>query len=385
MKAQYIIYTAGKMAVNIKNYALDLGLEIIGFYDNNIGIQGKLVDGLKIFSTDELFHCVEENLIDGFIIGTKVYEKEVIEEIANRFKNKVRVIKSDEVQKKYWDNIAVPMRENLDERYYVCYSKQIEIWIYNLMSEVEYWIDVCKNKKEVNQIRYSMIHKEFHCERLHKKIELDSIVIDAGCGICSKYGKKGVKLISLDPLAYFYNVINNKLHMTDNEIIFGLFEFVSSYFESDYADIILIDNALDHCIDPFRSIIECLTILKKDGILSMRHRRGEAVYEGYTGLHKWNIDVDNSGCFIIWNKNNKINISKILSEIVQIEVFFKDNVGRERDYLDINIIKKRDFKKEDFFDIKEESKLLSEVVNKMMKYFAEERYNLYFKNLLMEL
>lgn len=389
MNQSYIIYTAGEMAVTIKKYAQTLGIKIIGFYDNNLEVQGKKIENLKVFNSDELKKKVQAEGFGGIIIGSQLYENQIIEEIKTRLGDTIKIIKPDEIQSEYWDKVVTPFRNKLKETYEVCYSEQIKTWIYNLMSEVEYWIKSCRSNREANFIRYSMTEKDFKCDRLLRKISSDNIIIDAGCGICTKYGKivdgKKLNLIPMDPLAYFYNAINNKIYATENRVIFGLFEFLSFYFEYNFADIILIDNALDHCIDPFKSIIECLLVIKPNGMLSMRHRRGEAVYEGYSGLHKWNIDINQNGEFIIWNKSNMINISKKLIDVADIDIHFSESNRRVDQYLDINIIKKKDFDKKDFFDIEQESKMLAEVISKMMMYFADEKHNLYFQSLLKDI
>lgn len=39
---------------------------------------------------------------------------------------------------------------------------------------------------------------------------------------------------------------------------FSLFELIATFYKKEGADGIMINNALDHCIDPFKAIVECL-------------------------------------------------------------------------------------------------------------------------------
>jgi ubiquinone/menaquinone biosynthesis C-methylase UbiE len=98
-------------------------------------------------------------------------------------------------------------------------------------------------------------------------------ILDIGCGLISMYGnyvgEKKINLIAIDPLAHFYNIINERyqgeLFSEEKRSSFGMFEFMADFYEENYADYIIINNALDHCIDPFKSIIECLHVLKCGG------------------------------------------------------------------------------------------------------------------------
>lgn len=71
---------------------------------------------------------------------------------------------------------------------------------------------------------------------------------------------------------------------------------------------------MDHCIDPFKSILESLFILKPNGILHLKHRRAEGVFENYSSLHQWNIDYTDEMDFIIWN----YDMAKIINKLIMI-------------------------------------------------------------------
>ena len=102
----------------------------------------------------------------------------------------------------------------------------------------------------------------------------------------------------------------------------------------------------------------------------LNHRRAEAVYEAWTGLHKWNIDC-HKGDFIIWNKENAKNVTEELKNYADIKVTFDEAVlDREKQNIGVSIRKKRDFSIADFFDIDKESAVLMRCMDKMMERWA---------------
>lgn len=393
MGEEYIVYAAGKMGVTIKRYAEALKMNVVAFYDNNLDLQGKQVDDLRVFTTEELkeFVCAkEENRI---IIGSLLYQKELLQEIRERFERRVAVVEPDTIQRRYWNEIVAVARNQINDEYCVTYNEQIQVWLENIMSEVQYWVRENASSKgkyhEAYMDRLRRRNTAFYCERLNKKLNAGDIVIDAGCGICSQYGNMvedgELQLISIDPLAYFYNTINKKSAQSEELVQFGLFEFLSLFVGRNYADVILIDNALDHCIDPFKSVLESLAVLKVGGVLSMKHRRCEAVYEGYTGLHKWNIDVEGYDEFVIWNEKNMKNVSRILLNFADVEVVLHEKENRSDEYIDVNIIKKREFDINRFYGLEEECKRLVQVVDGVMKLISTQTMNCQFDELLKEL
>jgi hypothetical protein len=64
----------------------------------------------------------------------------------------------------------------------------------------------------------------------------------------------------------------------------------------------------------------------------LNHRRNEAVFEEYSGFHQWNFDTED-GNFIIWNKKESFNVTKILSDLATVKVTL---VG---DQISVNITK----------------------------------------------
>ena len=134
----------------------------------------------------------------------------------------------------------------------------------------------------------------------------------------------------------------------------------------------IVDNALDHCIDPWRSFVESLYVLKQNGHMFLNHRRAEAVYENWTGLHRWNIDCVN-GELLIWNRENAINVTERLKEIAEIYVRYDEQITtRETQNVGVQVIKKKDFQLEQFLDMTQESAILTKCIEKLMEKLAQE-------------
>ena len=154
-----------------------------------------------------------------------------------------------------------------------------------------------------------------------------------------------------------------------------MFEFIANFYDENFCDGILINNALDHCIDPYKSIIECLYVLKEGGTMRMRHHRAEAVYGSYCGLHKWNLDYNSNDEFIIWNQANAVNISNCFKKIADIKIVHSDdNSQRDDQFIAVDITKKKSFDLEDFFDLKKERRQLAFLVECLMNWIAEHNY-----------
>lgn len=208
-------------------------------------------------------------------------------------------------------------------------------------------------------------------------------MLDVGCGIFSKYGdclEEGtIKLIPVDSMAAFYKRINQVYckELKNTEIKFGMLELLSEFFDAGSSDVVLIDNALDHCINPYKSILECLHVVKQGtgGCLSLRHRRAEGVVEYYTGLHNWNLDYDEAGDFIIWNKDNYLNVSSALKDTVKIEMTTEE--GREDcwEYLNINLYPSDRFDLSNYIDRGINRKYMAFIIEALVRLMASEEIN----------
>lgn len=158
-------------------------------------------------------------------------------------------------------------------------------------------------------------------------------VYDVGAGMSYAVGsyldKNGGTIVPLDihymdPLALHFNKILKKYKRKMPEVEFGMVEYLSAFIPNKDASLITIQNALDHSANPIKGIVETLMSLKSGGILYLNHHPNEAEMEKYKGFHQYNIDEKN-GELIIWNKEESVNVSQLLSDVASVETKRMDN------------------------------------------------------------
>ena len=267
------------------------------------------------------------------------------------------------------------------------FENEARIWIENIMGEVEFHLRAGADSRGQYHEEYVMRNNNTKFTGIDKDIEVfatriknEDIIMDMGCGSTPKYGEEisgggRVNVVLVDPLAFFYNRINEIYGYgkdKNRQCNFGLFEFISSFYNENYCDVILINNALDHCIDPFKSIIECLYVLKMNGVMRLVHRRAEGVFEKYSGFHKWNLDYNEENEFIIWNENCAVNISEQLFKIAEVKIQHSGECTLRRDsYLTVEITKKKDFELSQFKDLHQEAIYLAKMCSGLMQKYAD--------------
>lgn len=158
-------------------------------------------------------------------------------------------------------------------------------------------------------------------------------VYDVGSGMSYAVGsyldKNGGTKVPLDihymdPLALHFNKILKKYKRKMPEVELGMVEYLSAFIPNKDASLITIQNALDHSANPIKGIIEALISLKSGAILYLNHHPNEAEMEKYKGFHQYNIDEKN-GELIIWNKEESVNVSQLLSGAASVETKRMDN------------------------------------------------------------
>lgn len=364
-----VIWGTGNAAssFSINDIYNKLNLNIKCYCDSNSNKQKQLFNGLEVISPENLKQYCEDNKIECILIAVDVYEYilEIKQQIQILNINDIRVITLD-----MYKEILATDREKL--LYYksfedvtsdiefqifnsVDYEQYLRKWTENLYSEIKFWVnDVAKDGGHFHEDYIRRVNNVmFNGHTMPKKyLFKGSRGLDIGCGLISFNGNvlsNGDKIILdyMDPLAYFYNKINKKYANKEiNRVCkFGLFEYCSSFCEKSSYNFIFISNALDHSINPYRSILECLTLLKTDGDLHLIHARREGLNESYSGLHSWNFDFNANNEFIIWNQKNMINITNMLSDIASVHVIYNNR------QIIVDIVKNKDFDLKDYIDI----------------------------------
>ena len=381
---------------------LEKKYEIVAYCDNDKKYEN--LNGYRVIEVDEFkrLMCVKKNEreIDAVIVA--VANREIYEDIVEQIKG----IENDilccwymeichELEKLY---IEKTRNELSYDNYSVDYQDYLHKWVNNLISEVEFWVNyVAKETGEYHDDYIermqndNFIKNDTECvEYLLKYVKQlgNPKIADIGCGLTAKFGEKisekeVIDITRIDPLAYFYNEINKKYAVGRMaEVKFGLFEFMAHYYKKNSFDVVIICNALDHCIDPYKSIIECLNVVKNGGMLYLNHYRSEGVNERYTGLHQWNIDYNDNEELIIWNYDMSINVSKELDDIVDVIIEHKEESEEKEQIFGCYLMKKRDFSLDEYISMDKEAIVLSELVNKLMMKMASVKMNKEFAVLL---
>ena len=382
MEKKCVVWGTREAGRRLAHQAEKVGYSVVAYCSSTKDSQGKQINGRPVVSPEEAKRSCLEGESDYILLGVKntSYRREIEEIIRRDFSPNIHVIDSDTIENEYL--VYVP--DHLRYQWNVEFTDQAEIWLENFMSEVDFWVkEVAAPKGPRHQAyRDKLRNTDFlgidrTCSRLADGLNSHSVVMDIGCGLYSMYGNRlpnaeTLQMIAVDPLAPFYNRINEKCAGVEFERTkFGMFEFAANFFEENFCDVILINNALDHCIDPYKSIIECLYILKVGGKIRLRHRRAEAVNTAYGGLHKWNIDYDGQDRFILWNDKNAVNVSTNLREVADITlVHGEETCSRENQMITIEVVKKRSFPLEDFFNMEDERHQLAFLVEGLMNWIS---------------
>lgn len=333
-KQDIIIYGWGKTGKYIAFILKKMGLLTYRVTDSNSNLWGIEEDGVVVESNIEIITYALKNK-DSVIIVSIDNEQQLLESM-----------QKCEINAVSWKSVIdtwIEYKLPVVNQYKVDYTSYLQQWFLHLSEELAFWENAyAKDGAYKHDLYLKNANQQHFCEKyLNKLLVGGEIVLDVGSGVLSRYGSllsddKKVKLIPVDPLAYWYNKFNEKylseeLLKKNEKIEFGIFEGLSYSFLSNSIDVVIISNALDHCIDPFRSIIECLKILKKDGVLLLKHLRREAVNEKWVGLHQWNIDITDEKELLLWNNDNFMNVSKILEGYAKIEVqtYEQDERGLE--------------------------------------------------------
>lgn len=373
--------------------------EIVAYCDSDREKHGKVYHNCEVIDFKEMTDLINKKQIDMVVMA--IAKQEIVDAVVHEIETKcdLEAVKIIGYKQFLIENKKKNFpKENYNKKY-IDFSKNVITWLDNIMSEVDFWIN-CVAKEDARG-------REDYLNRLHnnnfiyeKSLNTDYLVdylsvrntpmvYDIGCGLAPRFGEllpngNRILLTEVDPLAPFYNTINAKFAPCEYSMIkFGMFEYIDMFLQRESADAIIINNALDHCIDPYKSIVKCLAVLKKGGLLHLNHGRMEGVVEGYAGLHQWNLDYDENDNFIIWNNEIMLNASKRLENIAEINVFHSDEkLPLENQSVWVEMIKKNDFNMDEYLDLSDEKKDMAQIIEKLMELMAREDTNNVFGKLL---
>jgi SAM-dependent methyltransferase len=206
-------------------------------------------------------------------------------------------------------------------------SSSIAMWRSGVAYEVNFWNNWFKTQglgwQDEYKTRLSLQPLAPWLAKFLPGSEAHLKVLDVGCGPITKTGTflpgKSLTVIAVDPLARFYEgILNSHNVVPPSRTQFSFAEDLSARFEPNEFDLVSCTNALDHSIDPLWGILEMINVLKIGGHIFLGHHRNEAENENYSGFHQWNFDGE-EGEFWVWNKVNRVNVTRILSQFAQVD------------------------------------------------------------------
>lgn len=208
--------------------------------------------------------------------------------------------------------------------------RYVRRWLRGIPYEVAFWRSYYGSKRRRRDLfQWSGYGKEcalegFDVQGYIASLDIEvPVIVDLGCALSYAMGnlfpaKPSARVDFVDPLAPFYNRILERYHIDRPAIRFGMIENISASYLPDSVDLIHVRNALDHCADPMRGIVEAMACLRPGGVLYLNHFRDEAEREGYRGFHQWNIDL-RDGVLTIWNRESTIDVAAILGDCAAVE------------------------------------------------------------------
>ncbi|MCP8894346.1 class I SAM-dependent methyltransferase [Shinella daejeonensis] len=234
---------------------------------------------------------------------------------------------------------------NNDKLSEVVLSNQIAAWFSGIHHEIDFWNRYIADRggKWRSEFDARLDSRAENPEWVMKFLGLSNAanmrVLDVGSGpltsLFPNFRGARMRVTAVDPLAPLYNAALDRNGITPvTRTEQGFAEDLTAVFDSDTFDAVHCRNALDHSFDPMRGIWQMLGVLKTGSNIFLSHFRNEAEEANYAGFHQWNFD-EIDGRFVIWNRQNRIDVANALSEHADVLV------GANADALQVSIRKKR--------------------------------------------
>lgn len=211
--------------------------------------------------------------------------------------------------------------------------RQFLAWKNGIEAEVRFWDRWMETRGLQWKAEFEerlQFRREFPVDRLRSGVaDPETVaVLDVGAGPVTVLGNcidgREINLIPCDPLGDVYSQLARKHGLeipVRTQTAFA--EDLSCFFQDSAFDLVHCQNALDHSLDPIRGIWEMLRVSKPLGRVMLLHSVNEAEWENYSGFHQWNFD-ERDGAFVIWNRDESFNVTKMLAHLCEISTFKHD-------------------------------------------------------------
>lgn len=210
------------------------------------------------------------------------------------------------------------------------YEKYMVTWLNGITNEIEFWDDYFETEGSEWKDGYKKMVEYERPFTLEQYIDSErTVFLDVGSGPLSSCGsrteKTKIEFYAVDPLAAAYRVIKKNYKIrTKIQPEFGMVEKLYEKYPKNTFDIVHMRNALDHSFNPIMGLLQMIYVCKIGGKIILCHRDNEAEYEKYTGIHQWNLLVQNDK-FFIWRDHKRFDISNLFGEYIDIKVIAAKN------------------------------------------------------------
>jgi SAM-dependent methyltransferase len=93
-------------------------------------------------------------------------------------------------------------------------------------------------------------------------------------------------------------------------------------FEPGAFDLAVARNSVDHATDPLRLLRNMIELVRDDGYVLLRHLRTQGERHRYSGLHQWNLGLEEEGDLMLWRtRRDRVRVSEALGEGVLVDSF----------------------------------------------------------------
>lgn len=169
-----------------------------------------------------------------------------------------------------------------------------------------------------------------------KEIAIAELGAGMFCSIGSLWKTAKVNIYPSDALADEFNQILKDAGVTPL-IPIEKQDMENLSYPDNFFDIVHCVNALDHTSNPLKAIKEMYRVVKPGCFIYLRHFVNVGEHERYSGLHMWNIDLNNDKDCIIWNPGTQFLLSDHFKGFVSVK---KKELDYETEDMVVSILHK---------------------------------------------
>lgn len=167
-------------------------------------------------------------------------------------------------------------------------------WERALEEELGFWRWSLEQGRFRERLQRNPLQKEL-AELLQGRVRgpAEALVLDVGSGPLTTVGTvwtQPMRVMAIDPLADRYNALMDEMGIKPPvRPVMGSAEKLSSIVAAESADLLVMNNALDHSFQPLQCVMNLVAAARPGGFVYLSHFANEAEKENYSGLHQWNI------------------------------------------------------------------------------------------------